>query len=169
MGRQINYLVLTDEFSALLQAVSKPEPAVWVPELQPTPNLTLWDGSMPPPLSGWLIRERDLPRMRDQDAWWWEANNCFVFSAGGFGLEMEACYFGGRVLHRGRMYFNTLPPVDEEVSRWAGRAMAAARRFLVRQPESFIYWGPLVARWIEEGRAIPSKGGNAVEVVLAAT
>ena len=167
MGRQINYLVLPEEFVGLVRAVSRPEPALWVPQLHPRPELTLWDAESQPSGDGWLIRDRDLPRMRDQEAAWWEARKCFMFSAGGFGIEMGACFFDGSVLRRERMYFNTLPPVDPEVGRWAGKAMAAARRFLVRQPRSSIYWGPLTARWIDEGKAVPARGGAEVWMGVA--
>lgn len=163
MGRQINYLVLPEEFPELVRAVSKPEPALWVPRLHPTPQLAHWDGKTLPLFGdGWLIRESDFPRMRDQEPSWWEPHKCFIFSAGGFGIEMGACFFDGKVLRRERMYFNTLPPVDPEVFRWTGKVMAAARRFLVRQPGSFVYWGALTARWIRDGKAVPARDGTEV-------
>jgi len=102
--------------------------------------------------------------MRDQEPFWWEPHKCFLFSAGAFGIEMGMCFFDGKVLRRERMYFNPLPPVDPEAARWAGRAMAAPRRFLVRQPNPFIYWGPLTARWIEAGKAVPAMTGTEVWV-----
>ena len=165
MGCQVNYLVLPEEFPALVGAVSRPEPALWVPRCHRTPELVAWDGKSRPLFGDvWLIRGRDFPRMRDQEPFWWEPHKCFLFSAGAFGIEMGMCFFDGKVLRRERMYFNTLPPVDPETARWAGRAMAAARRFLVRQPGSFVYWGPLTARWIGEGKAAPAMTGTEIWV-----
>ncbi len=56
-------------------------------------------------------------------------------------------------LHRSRIYFNTLPPVDAETSRWADRVIRAARRWLVRHPRlwSYVYCGPATRDWMDAG------------------
>jgi len=156
MGRQINYYVLPLEFHALFQAVNRPEPAILVPQTtRSTTALLPWDGTSEPPTSAWLIRPRDLGRMRSQDPTWWPARECWMWGAGAFGLEMAPCRFDGTVLHRSRIYFNTLPPVDSETARWANRVISAARRWLVRGPQSDPagYCGPATRNWLEAGGA----------------
>src|SRR5438105_8772931 len=160
MGRQINYLALPDEFPELVAAVDRVEPALWIPRLQNSKTIELWNPQTPAKGDGWLIRRTDLERMLSQQLWWWEPRHCFVASAGGFGLEMGACYFDGVVLRRERIYFNTLPPVDPDVSRWSGRVISAARRFFVRVPGFAVYCGPRTAAWITDAGASPSMAGT---------
>lgn len=153
MGRQINYYVLPLEFEALFQAVNRPEPAILMPQTTRSTVLRAWDGTSEPPTSGWLIRPRDLVRMRSQNPSWWPARECWMWGAGAFGLEMAACRFDGTLLHRSRIYFSTLPPVDSDTARWANRVISAARRWLVRGPQSDPdgYCGPATRNWLEAG------------------
>jgi hypothetical protein len=164
MGRQINYLVLPEDFAALYRAVNRPEPAFWIPRLQPTSKLSVWDGTSQVGGDGWLIREKDLQRMADDEPWWWEPRQSYVVSAGGFGIEMGACFYDGRVLRRERIYFNTMPPVEPEVGHWAGKVIAAARRFLSRPPGSSVYLGPLTLQWINEGKAALTRDGTELAI-----
>ena len=111
-----------------------------------------------------MIRARDLPRFTEQELSWWEPRQRFIASAGGYGLEMGFCWFDGRKLMANRIYFNTLPPIDPDVSRWAKRVISAARRFLVRVPNLTVYCGPRTAEWVVDHNARPVTGGT--EIVI---
>ena len=156
MGRQINYFVLPTEFSALVATVGRPEPVELVPSEQRTKTMRVWHPDDPPPISGWLIRRKDLRRMQSDEPWWWEARQSWVVSAGAFGLEMGSCFFDRQLLRAARIYFNTLPPVDLEVEAWTRRVMTTARKWLVRRTADEnghavkIYCGPQTATWFDE-------------------
>ena len=167
MGRQINYLVLPDEFPELVAAVTKVEPAAWMPRLHRSKVVETWDQRSTPGKGdeeGWLVRARDLPRFTEQELSWWEPRQRFIASAGGYGLEMGFCSFDGRRLTANRIYFNTLPPVDPDVSRWANRVISAARRFLVRVPNVSVFCGPRTAEWIAIHGARPVMAGRDVVI-----
>src|SRR2546428_9988198 len=148
MGRQINYFVLPVEFPALVATVGRPEPVELVPQEQSSKTMRAWATDDPPPISAWLIRRKDLPRMQSDEPWWWDARKSWVVSAGAFGLEIGGCFFDGQALREARIYFNTLPPVDPEVEAWARRAMSEARKWLLRPaacwdvPALKMYCGP---------------------------
>src|ERR1700681_2720715 len=113
MGRQINYLVLPDEFPELAAAVIKVEPAVWMPRLHRSNAIDVRAHRSTPSRGdeeGWLILLRDVPRFMEQELSWWEPRKRFIASAGGYGLEMGFCSFDGKRLMADRIYFNTLPP-----------------------------------------------------------
>jgi hypothetical protein len=99
-----------------------------------------------------------------QELSWWEPRQRFIASAGGYGLEMGFCWFDGRKLMANRIYFNTLPPIDPDVSRWANRVISSARRFLVRVPNVSVFCGPRTAEWVVDHNARPVTGGT--EVVI---
>jgi hypothetical protein len=94
--------------------------------------------------------------MESDEPWWWEARQSWVVSAGAFGLEMDGCFFDGKLLRQARIYFNTLPPVDPEVEAWTRRVMTAARNWLLRRTADEnghalkIYCGPETAAWFDE-------------------
>jgi hypothetical protein len=168
IGRQINYLVLPDEFPELVAAVTKAQPAAWMPRLHRSRAIEVWDQHSARATGdegGWLLSLRDVPRFMEQELSWWEPRKRFVASAGAYGLEMSSCWFDGKRLIAGRIYFNTLPPVDPDVSRWANRVISAARRFLVTAPNVSVYCGPRTAEWIVSHDARPVAGGT--EVVIA--
>jgi hypothetical protein len=167
MGRQINYLVLPDEFPELAAAVIKVEPAVWIPRLHRSRAIEVWDQPSAPARGdeeGWLILLKDVPRFMEQELSWWEPRKRFIASAGAYGLEMGFCWFDGKRLIANRIYFNTLPPVDPDVSRWANRVISAARRFLVTVPNVSEYCGARTAEWMVSHNARPATGG--IEVVI---
>jgi len=145
---QINYCILPSEFPALVDAVSSRHPALLVSRTQPTPEAVRWTPDQPPPTDAWLIRVDDWSRLASQQPDWWEARQCWVVGAGGYGLEAGCSLFiENRHLHPNRIYFNTLPPVDPAVRRWADHVIRAARKFLVREPGVREYFGPATLDW----------------------
>jgi hypothetical protein len=77
-------------------------------------------------------------------------------------LEFNSCYYDGKKMRRGRLYFQTryyakngeLVTQPDSFLKWGRRVLAAIKKPLHYDPDRGVYIGPDTMKWVEE------KGGK---------
>lgn len=161
MGHQINFYATPADIAVLGAAAARVEPMLVLHDRSPTaaprvlPSLDHHDGTQRQ-LHFSLVREQDLARVATehvptQGYWIVDVLRSPV-------LEFSSCFFDGKILRRGRIYYvdgfygedGAWVEKPESFRTWAKRVRAAIRKPLAKHGD-FEYIGADARAWLERG------------------
>ncbi len=172
MGRQINFFVLPGDFRIMEEAIQSTGNVMFLsgtaaePLVQPLPTIEISEREMGNvPLGVYATRSDFVEGIRFRHV---PQQGHFIIEPGSSVIELDRCYFDGKLLRRGRLYFYTGPGFNPEFIRWAEKVLRALRRFLVRKPDQIglYYFGPAALAWMKKTGAQVTTSG--LEVVVGA-
>lgn len=168
MGRQLNFFLMPEDLAVLESAVRSAGQVKFLRSRHSTKNLEVLDSLVITrdqmghvDLRAYLCRPDDLQQVTLRYV---PNQEHFVVQPGSPVIEVDRCFFDGKFLHRGRLYFFTTNYTPADFTRWASRVFRSVRNSLVRQEAfgGYYYFGQIARRWVEESDAHLVSGGLAM-------
>ena len=139
MGHQVNFYMLPDDLAEFEQMLQRQSGVVFLnawfstPAVERLPALAIPEMGKTQ-LMVYLAREADVPyihttAIRSQQHWIVDEGRSPV-------VEFTRCYYDGKMIRRGRLYFNTR--FYDEAGHWVGK------------PHDFVRWADGLLRWIRK-------------------
>jgi hypothetical protein len=165
VGKQVNFFLLPGDLIGIEQAIRQTGQVMFLPGTVPEPEIA--------PVSTIQFREHEMGavglrlyitldelasgiRFRQVPE-----QGYFIVEPGSPVIELDRCYFDGKVLRRGRLYFFTGPGFQHRFIHWGDSVLRAVRRVLTRNPAlGSAYFGAVAEAWIQRTHAAPRVGGN---------
>lgn len=160
MGHQVNFHAAPQDIGDIEAAIRKLEPMAVLhdrsPEARPRvlPSLRFEEDGQPL-LFYFLVRESDLSQVVTrhvpaQGYWSVDGLRSPV-------IEFNSCYFDGRVLRRGRVYYvdgfygedDVWVDKQQSFRTWANAVLKATKKCLRKRGSDYI--GPAAAEWLAQG------------------
>lgn len=168
MGRQLNFFLMPEDLTGLESAVRSVGDVLFLRSRHATRQVEVVDsliitrdqmGSVD--LRAYLCRPDDLPQVALRYV---SNQEHFVVEPGSPVIEVDRCFFDGKFLHRGRLYFYTASDTPADFTRWALRVFRAVRKSLIGEEAfgGYYYFGQAARRWVKESDAHLVSGGLAM-------
>lgn len=123
MGKQLNFFLTPADFRAVENQIRRSGDVMFLPgtvdrpELEELATMAIGDSEMGQVmLRAYVTRSDFASSIRFHEVP--EQGYCII-TPGSPVIEVDRCFFDGRVLRRGRLYFLTAPAVDNSFRNWA--------------------------------------------------
>jgi hypothetical protein len=160
VGKQINFYLLPSDFTTVQAAIESAGPVKFLTDRTRDDRPREIDSLVINPdemgriaLRVYAVRPEDLYSVKTK--WIEQQGHWIIDQFDSPVLEIDPCYYDGRLIRRGRIYFATdlrfrpaLP--DQDFVRWGTAVLSRVRRSLLlnRQLRSFAYISEAVIEWL---------------------
>ena len=160
MGKQVNFYLLPSDFTTVQAAIESAGPVKFLTDQTRDDRPREIDSLVINPdemgrigLRVYAVRPEDLHSVKTK--WIEQQGHWIIDQFDSPVLEIDRCYYDGRLIRRGRIYFATdlrfraaLP--DQDFVRWGTAVLSRVRRRLLldRHLHSFAYVSEAVIEWL---------------------
>lgn len=165
MGRQVNFYLVGDDHSLVQRLIESAGPVAFIQDRQAGPDLVpVGDIRIPRELMGkvplrvYAAQPSAVPHLSLR---WIPEQNYHIIDIGSAAIEIDRCFFDGRVARRGRIYAHTSPWRPQDADEWTSfqtwskrvmrRVVDGFKRDGQRLGERpfFTYFGPEAYAWMK--------------------
>jgi hypothetical protein len=160
VGKQVNFYLLPSDFTTVQAAIESAGPVKFLTDRTRDDRpreidslVVIPDEMGRMPLRVYAVRPEDLHSVKTK--WIEQQGHWIIDQFDSPVLEIDRCYYDGRVIRRGRIYFATdlrFRPAfpDKDFVRWGTAVLGRVRRRLLlnRQLHSFAYISEAVLSWL---------------------